>query len=102
MPNFRSRIIEAQKAGDLTPADMARWFDVPYPTYAYWAKVGASDLTPRGPRGRIILKRLKQLEWAIANQIGFPIPEMLSARDRPLHVVRTRDAINAQAGALFD
>src|SRR5947208_510353 len=96
MPNFRSRLLASQKAGDLTPANMARWFDVPYPKLSYWLKVGASDLTPRGPRARTILRRLKQLEWAITHQIGFPIPEMLSARDRPLHVTRTRDAIDAR------
>ena len=95
MPNFRSRLLASQKAGDLTPADMARWFDVPYPTMAYWLKVGASDFAPRRPRGRVILKRLKQLEWAIANRIGFPVPEMLSARDRPLHVIGTRNAVDA-------
>ena len=99
MATFRSRILAAQSAGDLTPADMARWFDVPYPTMVYWIRVGASDLSPRGPRGRTVIKRLRQLEWAIEKRIGFPIPEMLSARDRPMHVVRIRDAVDARVPA---
>lgn len=99
MPNFQSRLREAQTKGDMSLADMARWFDVPFQTVRYWTIVAGSDMAPRGPRGRTILKRLKQLEWAITHSIGFPVPEMLRARDRPLHIERTRDAVNAALSA---
>jgi hypothetical protein len=99
--NFQSRLLEARKAGDLTVADLANWFDLPFSTVRYWTTVDNSDLAPRGPRGRVIHKRLQQLEWAIRNQVGFPVPPMLSARDRPSHMVRTRDAVDGRVPAEY-
>jgi hypothetical protein len=94
MATFQSRLLSARSAGSLTVADLSHWFSVPFSTVKYWCTVGNPDLAPRGPRGREIIKRLKQLEWAIEHRIGMPVPDMMNARDRPSHIMSTRDAIN--------
>ena len=99
MANLQARLLAAQREGDLTLADLSHWFDVPFSSVRYWLTVASSDWAPRGPRGRTIIKRIKLLEWAVANRIGMPVPEMMSARDRPAHMRGTRDAV-ANAGVL--
>ena len=99
MASFKERVLTAQKSGDMTMADLARWFDVPFQTARYWLMVGGSDMEPRGPRARMIRKRLDRLEWAIHHQIGFPVPAMLRVGDRQSHITRTRDAVD-NAGVL--
>ena len=96
MASFQTRLLAAQRAGDLTVADMARWFGIPFSTSKYWCSVDNPNLAPRGPRARIIGKRLKQLEWAIEHEIGFPVPEMLTARDRPRHIERVLHLVDAR------
>lgn len=91
---FQERLRKAQKDGDMTMADMARWFDVPFQSARYWLIVGDADMEPRGPRARMIRKRLERLEWAIHHSIGFPVPQMLRVRDRKQHIETTRDAID--------
>ena len=96
MPSFKSRLLAAKEGGDMTVADLAGWFDAPFATCRYWVYDADPDIIPRGPRGRVILRRLKQLEWAIRHEIGFPVPEMLRQRDRPRHIRDTRNAIDAR------
>ncbi len=99
MPNFKSRLLKAKEGGDLTVADLAGWFDAPFATCRYWVYDADPDIIPRGPRGRVIFRRLKMLEWAIRHEIGFPVPAMLRQRDRPRHIRDTRDAIHARVSA---
>lgn len=96
MPNFKQRLVDARKAGDLTIADLANWFNLPFSTVRYWCSVSGYDLAPRGPRRKEIIKRLSQLEWAILNKVGFPIPPMMSERGRSSHMVSTRNAVDAR------
>ncbi len=100
MPSFKSRLLAAKEGGDLTVADLAHWFDAPFATAHYWVYTAGPELLPRGPRGRAIMQRLKQLEWALRHEIGFPVPPMLSQRARPRHIKDTRDAIDARVPGL--
>ncbi len=100
MPTFKTRLLAAKEAGDLTIADLQHWFDAPFATCHYWAYTAGPELLPRGPRGRVITRRLKMLEWAIRHEIGFPVPAMLRQRDRPKHIRQTRDAIDARVPEL--
>lgn len=96
MTSFKSRLLAAMQAGDMTKADLAWWMDAPFATIHFWVHDASPGHSPRGPRGREILRRLRQLEWAIKHEIGFPVPEMLRARDRPRHIKETRHAIDAR------
>ena len=93
---FRKRLLAAQAKGDMTTADLHRWFERPYPTIRYWLMGAAADFEPGGPRGRLARERLYMLEWAVGRKIGFPIPQHLSVDARPQHVEDTLRVVNVK------
>ncbi len=96
---FQSRLHAAMKAGDMSVADMAHWFDRPYASVRYWLygdtrNKPALDFEPRGAQGRLAFRNLQMLEWAIRHNVGFPIPAHLGDRERPGFVKEQRRAVS--------
>jgi hypothetical protein len=87
---FSARLNHAAKVGELTPSDLARWFERPYSTMRTWIE---GDRMPReGSRGKIMMKRLSLLESAIKS--GFlPLPVSLSEHARPQRIIEIRHGL---------
>lgn len=89
---FRDRLRAAQAKGDLTIADLSRWFDRPYPTLSTWLQ----GRVPRGPAGREADRRLALLENAI-REGAFPPPHVAASHSRRVQYVEMmRNAILAR------
>lgn len=88
MADLTKRLVRAMRVGDLTVADLAAWFQIPYPTMRSWALL---DRTPRrgSPRAKLAERRMRLLELAIGK--GLPAPQTLSAQERPRYIGRVRD-----------
>ena len=72
---FQSRLRKAMREGNLTIADLARWFERPHPTTRSWVKLGVDPAG--GPQDREwILKRLEKLEDMIEAGKCFPVPRL--------------------------
>jgi hypothetical protein len=93
---FKSRLIAAMKAGDLTRGDLHHWFGRPRPTIRYWLDRALPTYDPDGPPGRLARKNLRMLEFGIEKGVGFPVPETLSAHERPRYIVQVYHAVNAK------
>lgn len=91
---LQKRLRTAKSLGDMAVADLALWFDRPYPTVRCWLEQGYQ---PRGPGGKEALRRLAILEVAIASRQGFPIPANLRSHARPGHIKSLRDAALANS-----
>lgn len=78
--SISQRLQRVLRDGNLTVADLARWFDRPYPTVDGWVKKG---LMPRGgPRdGEQVLVELGRLE-ALIKRKKLPVPVMPAGRRR--------------------
>lgn len=88
--SFQQRLVACGKAGNLTPADLSRWFDRPYATVRTW-------LNGTEPGGGPIDKdhahqMLGLLELLIKRKQGFPVPR-LSGKKRIAHVAGVRKAM---------
>lgn len=87
---FQQRIKRSQEVGNLTIADLSRWFDRPYQTVRYWSNRGSE---PGG--GPVDQKHaeamLNLLETLIDKRKGFPMPR-LSQQDRIAHLGKIREA----------
>lgn len=81
--NISERLTGCLKKGNLTVADLARWFARPDPTVRGWVKGG----TVSGPAGDLddILARLQRLEGLIKKAKELPVPQM-SKRKRPAYI----------------
>ena len=87
---FQQRLKACVRGGNLTVADLARWFDRPYPTVRTWLQDGIA------PGGGPIDKEhaesmLGLLETLIKQKRGFPVPRM-APRQRIEHLAEIRIA----------
>lgn len=92
MKALAERLRECQQRGELTTADLAHWFDRPFPTVRLWV-MGKS--LPREPAARLIYSRLGLLEARVALRT-FPIN--MSAHARPTYIKQVRE--NAERGGV--
>ena len=88
---FQQRLKACVRGGNLTVADLARWFDRPYPTVRTWIEVGIK------PGGGPIDKEhaesmLALLETLIKRRIELPVPRGMSPRKRIEHLTEVRTA----------
>ena len=87
---FTQRIIACQRAGNLTVADLQRWFARPYPTIRSWVNDGIQP--GGGPHDKADAeKALSTLESLVRKKKGFPIPR-LPPSERIQHLQRIRSA----------
>lgn len=87
--SWRDRLLLVQRDGNLTVADLARWFDRPSATLHHWIK---HDRQPGGgPIDREHAHQLmKLLETLIAKKWGLPVPP-LHQRERIAYLKQLRD-----------
>jgi transposase-like protein len=81
--SFTERLQRCMTRGQLTVADIARLFDRERRTVSDWVHKGR---LPTGAREQEALDRLLQLEQAIRQKRGFPVPLRLSKRNRVKYV----------------
>lgn len=83
MMNIGARLRQAMTNGNLTVADLARWFDRPDPTVRGWA----NGRKVRGPEQDLkeIRRRLLWLEALNNEKKSLPVPQ-LPLRDRIAYV----------------
>jgi hypothetical protein len=81
-PEFAARLKKVLAEGNLTIADLARWFNRPHPTVAGWVKGGrvGRELAPLD--AAYVTAQLVQLERRLAKKDGLPVPVGVSARKR--------------------
>ena len=74
MPNFQDRLQRVLHDGNLTVADLARWFERPDPTVRGWvAGIGLGG----GPLdAAYVMAQLGLLEKRVRKHQGFPVPRM--------------------------
>lgn len=74
MSSFADRLQWAMQKGNLTGADLARWFDCPDPTIRGWL----AGMQPTGAPGDVaqIEAALARLEKLIKAQSWFPVPRL--------------------------
>ena len=82
---FQARLRAVLAAGNLTPSDLARWFDRPRPTVKSWVDDG------REPSGAPLDVEHAQallglLETMVKRKQGFPVPIGLSPQKRMQHL----------------
>lgn len=86
---FGARLKAVLRDGNLRTADLARWFDVPYPTVREWLVNGRSPSSAPQDRDHIY-EMLEILEHRIRKKQGFPLPRLSpSDRIRRLHELRS-------------
>jgi hypothetical protein len=90
---FKTRLERAKKQGRLTTADLATWFERPYPTVRSWLLKGRE---PWGPNGEDSLRLMAILERAIKNKRGFPVPIRLSPSNRRAYVEARRHDLDGR------
>ena len=88
---FQQRLKSCAQVGNLTVADLARWFDRPYPTVRTWCENGIE------PGGGPIDKQhaesmLALLETLVRQKQVLPVPRM-APRDRIKYLSDIRDAM---------
>lgn len=87
---FGQRLAVCQQDGNLTVADLARWFDRPYPTLRSWVENGIEP--GGGPVDKAhAATMLDTLETLVKNKKGFPIPR-LPPSERIEHLQKIRSA----------
>ena len=83
MSSFSKRLVICLRKGQMTKADLRRWFDRSYSTIETWVDDARS---PKGPRAAEAERRLGLLEKGIAAKRGFPVPVDLSLYARPAYI----------------
>ena len=92
---FQQRLQACERGGNLTVADLARWFDRPYPTMRTWrsgTKPGGGPIDQEHA-----IQMLGLLELLIKHKRGFPMPR-LSPDKRIAHLLAVRKASLSGAG----
>lgn len=88
MPSWQQRLQAVQRGGNLTVADLARWFDRPHSTVRTWvlqtARPGGGALDVEHAEALLGL-----LEELVRRRQGFPIPR-LTGHDRVNYLVELR------------
>lgn len=93
MSDFTKRLRRAMKSGDMGIGDIHHWFGRPRSTVRTWV---LDARTPQGPAGERAHLLLRHLEAKIAARSGFPIPQTVSAHERPDYVKRLRHGNGAR------
>ena len=89
--SFQQRLKACQQVGNLTTADLQRWFDRPYQTVRSWVDRGIEP--GGGPIDREhAAQMLGLLEILIKKKQGFPIPRLPQAK-RIEHLQNIRMAV---------
>lgn len=89
MATFQQRLIRAQQAGNLTVADLSRWFGRPDPTVRGWVRRGTEP--SGGPQDRLYAETaLRVLEAQIADRRGFPLAGTPAQKAVTLFGIRKR------------
>ena len=72
---FQQRLLSVLQGGNLTVADLARWFERPDPTVRGWVMRGG---TPSGGPLDVeqVMKKLARLELLIEQGRHFPFPRL--------------------------
>lgn len=86
---INTRLQAAMQHGNLTIADLARWFERPHPTVRGWVHgtgVGGPPLDVQA-----VLDRLGHIEVRIKKRKGLPVPQLSPAR-RAVYVESLRNA----------
>lgn len=88
MPSTQQRLQAVLQKGNLTVADLARWFVAPYHTVGGWIKGG---FEPRGAPQDVqhIMALLGLLEALIKTRSGLPVPK-LSRVERGTYLKKLR------------
>lgn len=90
MKTFQQRLKACQRGGNLTVADLARWFDRPYATMRTWVQSGINP--GGGPLDREnATELLVVLEQQIKRGKHFPLKRM-PPKDRARHLAGVRTA----------
>lgn len=75
MSSFQERLKRCMKGGNLTVADLARWFGRPHPTMRSWVEDGVEP--GGGPLDAALARAtLDKLEKLIARNSKFPVPRL--------------------------
>jgi hypothetical protein len=74
---LQKRLERMLEAGNLTVADLARWFDRPHATVRGWVKGGRLGLTARLD-AIYVETQLRNLERRLETKAGLPVPRMPS------------------------
>jgi hypothetical protein len=88
MKSFAKRLQDCMDKGRLTGADLAIWFDRPYPTVRMW-RLGLSE--PWKPWREDAELHLVILEGIVRSGVRTPIPSSYNAAARRLYMKRLRD-----------
>lgn len=87
MATFAQRLQRVQRTGNLTIADLARWFDRPYATMRCWSN---GTEPGGGPIDReTVIASLELLEARIKAKRGFPLARM-SPQERVARIIEMR------------
>jgi hypothetical protein len=73
--NFSTRLQAIMRDGNLTGADLARWFDRPDPTVRGWIN-GSHELGGAQLDIAYVEAQLDKLERLLAKKKGLPVPRM--------------------------
>jgi hypothetical protein len=88
--SFQKRLLACQRGGNMTVADLARWFDRPYQTVRSWVEQGIEP--GGGPIDRYhAANLLTLLETLVKKKVGFPVPR-LPPKERIAHLLTVRSA----------
>ena len=87
MKKLDQRLKDVQRRGNLTVADLARWFDRPDPTVREWCKGREPTGAPLDVEH--VYELLKLLETLIRKKLNFPVPR-LSASKRKAYLIDVR------------
>jgi hypothetical protein len=88
MDDFTARLTRCAKQTEMTPSDLARWFDRPRATVNTWLQ----GRTPWGPQASLALRKLQMLENSIKKRSGYyPVPAHLNWTQREKYVRGMRD-----------
>lgn len=79
MAAFQARLKHVLRDGNLTVADLARWFDRPDPTVRGWVHQGIG-LGGTPADARQLLDCLADLEARVGRRKGFPVPRLSPGR----------------------
>ena len=93
MMTFQARLRKCMAHGNLTVADLARWFERPHPTMRSWVEQGVEPAG--GPLDAAFAHAtLERLEKLIARNSKFPVPR-LSPQKRIAYLKELRGSIGS-------
>jgi len=82
--SFSARLQKVMREGNLTGADLARWFERPDPTVRCWIK-GTKPMRGASLDIAYVEAKLAKLETMLAKRRGLPVPR-LTPTERIKHV----------------